>query len=323
MPELNNPKQSQQNSSLSELDFNRIIGGPLSACVNAQEEAARATLEYLYGVVFRKKPGHSENLEPVTVTFYFESGGQVNRLIMPLICIVPVPYLQIEQVNLTFQATVTESSMQDDKVELKAKYSAPGDSAAMTDVTKEEFKSKRCIDVNLCVTAADMPMGISKLIEIFNNQLVEIKEGEPVPVVQPPILWPSAPHDQHGEPVSKPVDKQGKETNPDLKGEEEKPAPPPVDSHEQEEKPAPPADEPQPRYNIKLITVPRKQQKSAVVNIVNSLSGNSNALTGNSLNNILKSAQRTIPIETDLETAKDIVAALKKKSISTTVVMAF
>ena len=271
MPELNNPKQSQQNSSLSELDFNRIIGGPLSACVNAQEEAARATLEYLYGVVFRKKPGHSENLEPVTVTFYFESGGQVNRLIMPLICIVPVPYLQIEQVNLTFQATVTESSMQDDKVELKAKYSAP----------------------------------------------------EPVPVVQPPILWPSEPHDQHGEPVSKPVDKQGKETNPDLKGEEEKPAPPPVDSHEQEEKPAPPADEPQPRYNIKLITVPRKQQKSAVVNIVNSLSGNSNALTGNSLNNILKSAQRTIPIETDLETAKDIVAALKKKSISTTVVMAF
>ena len=142
MPESNAPNQSQQNSPLSALDFNRIIGGPLSACVNAQEEAALATLDYLNGVVFRKQDGDPYNLEPVTVTFYFESGGVVNRLIMPLVCIVPVPYLQIEQVNLTFQAT-------------------------------------------------DMPMGISKLIEIFNNQLVEIKQEEPIIDPKPPVLPPS------------------------------------------------------------------------------------------------------------------------------------
>lgn len=36
-----------QESLLQELDFNRILGAPLSACVNAQEEAAQATLQYL------------------------------------------------------------------------------------------------------------------------------------------------------------------------------------------------------------------------------------------------------------------------------------
>ena len=74
MLESNAPNQSQQNSPLNALDFNRIIGGPLSACVNAQEEAAQATLDYLNGVVFRKQDGDPYNLEPVTVTFYFESG---------------------------------------------------------------------------------------------------------------------------------------------------------------------------------------------------------------------------------------------------------
>lgn len=278
MPESNAPNQSQQNSPLSALDFNRIIGGPLSACVNAQEEAALATLDYLNGVVFRKQDGDPYDLEPVTVTFYFESGGVVNRLIMPLVCIVPVPYLQIEQVNLTFQATVTESSIQDNKVELKAKYSAPGDSGAITDVTKEEYKSKRCIDVNLCVTTADMPMGISKLIEIFNNQLVEIKQEEPIVDPKPPVLPPSDP-----EKTDEKLDVQ-------------------------------------PRYNIQLITKPHKEQKPFVVNTVNSRCHNNSALTGTSLNNILKSKMKTIPLETDFATARSIVKALKKKNIDAVMV---
>lgn len=142
---VTDPKELQK-SPLGELDFNRIIGGPLSACVNAQEEAAQATLDYLNGVVFRKKDDDESCLEPVTMTFYFERGGVVNRLTMPLLCIVPVPYLRIDQVNLRFQATVTESSMKEEKLELKAKYSAPGDSAEITDVAQEKFLSKRCIE---------------------------------------------------------------------------------------------------------------------------------------------------------------------------------
>ena len=185
MPETKGNDTPQQTSPLGALDFKRIIGAPLSACVSAQEEAAQATLEYINEVVFRRKDDDPDNLEPVTVTFYFESAGVVNRLTIPLLCIVPVPYLQIEQVNLTFQATVTESSMSDDRLQLKAKYSSPGDSGEESDVSKAEYQNRRCIDVNLCVTAADMPMGISKILEIFNNQLVEVRQEEPSQLPKP------------------------------------------------------------------------------------------------------------------------------------------
>lgn len=170
-----------QESLLQEIDFNRILGAPLSACVNAQEEAAQATLQYLNEVVFTQAGDDDSSLEPVTVSFYFESAGQVHRIVMPLLLIVPVPYLQIDRVDLTFQATVTESRMNHDtrKLSLKAKYSAPGDSGEVSKETKAEYMNKRCIDINLSVTSADMPMGISKLLEIFNNQLVEVKPDEP------------------------------------------------------------------------------------------------------------------------------------------------
>lgn len=280
---VTDPKELQK-SPLGELDFNRIIGGPLSACVNAQEEAAQATLDYLNGVVFRKKDDDESCLEPVTMTFYFESGGVVNRLTMPLLCIVPVPYLRIDQVNLRFQATVTESSMKEEKLELKAKYSAPGDSAEITDVSQEKFLSKRCIDVDLNVTTADMPMGISKLIEIFNNQLVEIKQYEPAE----PAL-PTAP------------------TEPIAPAEPEKPIEPaePIEP-----------EKPEPNYNIQLLTKVSKSQKADIINAINSTIRTGKPITAAALNNILKSEKKTIPIETTQATAKAIVQTLKRKNIA-------
>ena len=280
---VTDPKELQK-SPLGELDFNRIIGGPLSACVNAQEEAAQATLDYLNGVVFRKKDDDDSCLEPVTMTFYFERGGVVNRLTMPLLCIVPVPYLRIDQVNLRFQATVTESSMKEEKLELKAKYSAPGDSAEITDVAQEKFLSKRCIDVDLNVTTADMPMGISKLIEIFNNQLVEIKQYEPTE----PAL-PTAP------------------TEPIAPAEPEKPIEPaePIEP-----------EKPEPNYNIQLLTKVSKSQKADIINAINSTNRTGKPITAAALNNILKSEKKTIPIETTQATAKAIVQTLKRKNIA-------
>ena len=286
MPETKGNDTPQQTSPLGALDFKRIIGAPLSACVSAQEEAAQATLEYINEVVFRRKDDDPDNLEPVTVTFYFESAGVVNRLTIPLLCIVPVPYLQIEQVNLTFQATVTESSMSDDRLQLKAKYSSPGDSGEESDASKAEYQNRRCIDVNLCVTAADMPMGISKILEIFNNQLVEVRQEEssqlPKPAPQP-------------EPEPSP-----------------QPQPAPQEEPEAEEVPA--------KYNVLLLTRVSKSQKSVIINVVNTHCRRGKRLSASALNNILKGSQLTIPIEETYTVAKAIVDGLKKRNIAASVV---
>lgn len=295
-----------QESLLQELDFNRILGAPLSACVNAQEEAAQATLQYLNEVVFTQAGDDDSSLEPVTVSFYFESAGQVHRIVMPLLLIVPIPYLQIDRVDLTFQATVTESRMNHDtrKLSLKAKYSAPGDSAEVSKETKAEYMNKRCIDINLSVTSADMPMGISKLLEIFNNQLVEVKPDEPEVLPEPTPAEKPKPAEQPTE--KKPATSTTPKPEKEEKKEEQKPEEPKTEEVKQ----------PEMKYNILLLGKITNAQKSDILNIVSRYCRSSYKLSPSALNNILKAKKHTIPVEDTQENVKTIIDALKQKKIA-------
>lgn len=295
-----------QESLLQELDFNRILGAPLSACVNAQEEAAQTTLQYLNEVVFTQAGDDDSSLEPVTVSFYFESAGQVHRIVMPLLLIVPVPYLQIDRVDLTFQATVTESHMNHDtrKLSLKAKYSAPGDSAEVSKETKAEYMNKRCIDINLSVTSADMPMGISKLLEIFNNQLVEVKPDEPEVLPEPTPAEKPKPAEQPTE--KKPATPTTPKPEKEEKKEEQKPEEPKTEEVKQ----------PEMKYNILLLGKITNAQKSDILNIVSRYCRSSYKLSPSALNNILKAKKHTIPVEDTQENVKTIIDALKQKKIA-------
>lgn len=299
-----------QESLLQELDFNRILGAPLSACVNAQEEAAQATLQYLNEVVFTQAGDDDSSLEPVTVSFYFESAGQVHRIVMPLLLIVPVPYLQIDRVDLTFQATVTESRMNHDtrKLSLKAKYSAPGDSAEVSKETKAEYMNKRCIDINLSVTSADMPMGISKLLEIFNNQLVEVKPDEPEVLPEPTPAEKPKPAEQPTE--KKPATSTTPKPEKEEKKEEKKPEEPKTEEVKQ----------PEMKYNILLLGKITNAQKSDILNIVSRYCRSSYKLSPSALNNILKAKKHTIPVEDTQENVKTIIDALKQKKIAASAV---
>ena len=299
-----------QESLLQELDFNRILGAPLSACVNAQEEAAQATLQYLNEVVFTQAGDDDSSLEPVTVSFYFESAGQVHRIVMPLLLIVPVPYLQIDRIDLTFQATVTESRMNHDtrKLSLKAKYSAPGDSAEVSKETKAEYMNKRCIDINLSVTSADMPMGISKLLEIFNNQLVEVKPDEPEVLPEPTPAEKPKPAEQPTE--NKPATPTTPKSEKEEKKEEQKPEEPTTEEVKQ----------PEMKYNILLLGKITNAQKSDILNIVSRYCRSSYKLSPSALNNILKAKKHTIPVEDTQENVKTIIDALKQKKIAASAV---
>lgn len=299
-----------QESLLQELDFNRILGAPLSACVNAQEEAAQATLQYLNEVVFTQAGDDDSSLEPVTVSFYFESAGQVHRIVMPLLLIVPVPYLQIDRVDLTFQATVTESRMNHDtrKLSLKAKYSAPGDSAEVSKETKAEYMNKRCIDINLSVTSADMPMGISKLLEIFNNQLVEVKPDEPEVLPEPTPAEKPKPAEQPTE--NKPATPTTPNPEKEKKKEEQKPEEPKTEEVKQ----------PEMKYNILLLGKITNAQKSDILNIVSRYCRSSYELSPSALNNIMKAKKHTIPVEDTQENVKTIIDALKQKKIAASAV---
>ncbi len=309
MSQPNDSGNGLQPSALGELQFSHIIGNPLSACVNAQKEAAQATLEYINEVVFRKNDDGSGSLEPVTLTFYYESAGVVNRLVVPLLCIMPVPYLQIEQVDLQFQASVTESSMNDNKLELKAKYTTEDNSA--TAASGNTYINRQCIDVNLRVASADMPTGFARVIEIFNNQLVEIKSYEDE-TVYTQAVQPANP------PAPAPTNTPQTDTPPADCNATVKDTPSTTAQPDNTTPAAAPTEEPD-KYNIVLLGKVSNSQKTVILNAFNTDRRLKRRLTAQELNNLLKGTRKTLPTETDEDTAKAIVTALKKKNIAATI----
>ena len=169
MPDSNEIAK-QVNNPLQEIDFKHIIGGPPTSCEQAQEEASQATMNYLDAVAFQKSTDVVGDLEPVTVTFLYQANGRYRRLTMPLIMLVPVPYLQIDAVDFSFKATVTTCS----KGSLKAKYMRGNVSTSAT----SEVQAKNYIDIQMRATPASLPSGISKLIELMSNDMAVLANEE-------------------------------------------------------------------------------------------------------------------------------------------------
>ena len=164
--------------------------------------------------------------------------------------------------------------------------------------------NKRCIDINLSVTSADMPMGISKLLEIFNNQLVEVKPDEPEVLPEPTPAEKPKPAEQPTE--KKPATSTTPKPEKEEKKEEQKPEEPKTEEVKQ----------PEMKYNILLLGKITNAQKSDILNIVSRYCRSSYKLSPSALNNILKAKKHTIPVEDTQENVKTIIDALKQKKIA-------
>lgn len=197
---------SEQLESIKELDFRHIIGGPLRACVEAQKKASEATHHFLIADMLKEEEEGTGCYEPVMVSFTYTKDGLTHRLSMPLMNLVPLPYLHIEQIDLNFQATVTECAQN----KLVAKYSATHEKVEgkeTQDGTKQEedsFMAKNCIDIHLHAGPSGMPAGMSMLLDMFSNQLIEFTEEEetiieipdepePAPLPEPEPESPDSP----------------------------------------------------------------------------------------------------------------------------------
>lgn len=193
---------SEQLESIKELDFRHIIGGPLRACVEAQKKASEATHHFLIADMLKEEEEGTGCYEPVMVSFTYTKDGLTHRLSMPLMNLVPLPYLHIEQIDLNFQATVTECAQN----KLVAKYSATHEKVEgkeTQDGTKQEedsFMAKNCIDIHLHAGPSGMPAGMSMLLDMFSNQLIEFTEEEETIIEIPDE--PESPPTPEGEVIS-------------------------------------------------------------------------------------------------------------------------
>jgi hypothetical protein len=165
--------------ALEHTDFGSLLGAPLQACVDAQMQAAYATTDYLDRVCFKYNP-ETNAYETVTVSFGYSTEDGDKRITLPLASVMPIPFLQIHNVNLHFAADVSVADGQQLMAKVSAdNYSASGrTSTSQKETGKTQYSNDIKVDVNVVATSSDMPMGVAKLLQVM-QQFIQQKEVEP------------------------------------------------------------------------------------------------------------------------------------------------
>lgn len=153
-------------SALNSIPFGNIIGGPLAACVRAQAEAAQTTIDFIRGFTMTNSELDPEGVEPITVTFTFIMNGEKTRMTVPLMTIVPIPYMHIDYIDLNFTADIT--ACDDGKIE--AKYATEGYTRTEDDEQSVSVESK--MGINVRASTSSMPSGMANMLEFFTNNLI-------------------------------------------------------------------------------------------------------------------------------------------------------
>jgi len=172
---------------LSVIPFEDVIGGPLVAAIQAQAQAASTTVDFIQDVAFTTN--EEGQVEPINVTFTYENNGTQSSITVPILSIIPIPYLRIDEVNLDFKAMLkgkeksSESSLDIDN-KTKAKGSMKGwvpvkkfdaSFSTQTDIekAKESGKVEAEYNRNVSVRAShnEMPAGMAKVLGILNNSI--------------------------------------------------------------------------------------------------------------------------------------------------------
>ena len=179
-------------SAMQAIPFNSMIGGPLKACIEAQAMAAKTSWEFIQNVGLNTDPETGDK-KAVNVSFSFNQGGRMVQLNVPLLTIVPIPYIAIHTIDINFKANISASSSSvkensssenvdaggtakaklnlgifSVEADLKANYSSKKDSKA---TEESKYSVESTIDVAVKAGQESMPAGLAKVLELLGNSL--------------------------------------------------------------------------------------------------------------------------------------------------------
>lgn len=142
-------------SALQAIPFGSIIGAPLKACIEAQAMAAQTSWQFIQEVGLNTDPETGKK-EAVNVTFEFLQNGRMAQLNVPLLTIVPIPYIAIHDIDINFKAN------------MKANYSSKKDSKA---TQSSQYSVEYTMDVAVKAGQDSMPAGLAKVLELLGSSL--------------------------------------------------------------------------------------------------------------------------------------------------------
>jgi hypothetical protein len=178
-------------NAMQAIPFSSMIGGPLNACIEAQAMAARTSWEFIKEVGLNTDEKGQKSA--VMVAFSFNRGGRMVQLNVPLLTIVPIPYIAINTIDINFKASISASSSTASETtehteaggelgakaelnlglfsmeaNLKANYSSKKDSKA---TAESKYSVESTIDVAVKAGQEGMPAGMAKVLELLGNSL--------------------------------------------------------------------------------------------------------------------------------------------------------
>lgn len=187
-------------TALNGIPFESIIGGPLSACIKAQADAAVSTVKFIESVGLR---GEGDKKEAVYVIFTYVQNGRKANISVPLLTIVPIPYIAISNISLDFKVAISGTESATDVEELsqeanltlqkeqkkgggwltKRKTSKMTTSVSTKKDSKatqeSSFSIEATMDVRVQAGQESMPAGMAKILEMLSSAVdVVAEKGE-------------------------------------------------------------------------------------------------------------------------------------------------
>lgn len=179
-------------SALQAIPFGSMIGGPLKACIEAQAMAAQTSWQFIQEVGLNTNSKTGEK-EAVNVSFQFMQNGRMAQLNVPLLTIVPIPYIAVHSIDINFKANISASSSSVSEqttsealdagadisakvgwgpfslqANMKANYSSKKDSKA---TQNSQYSVEYTMDIAVKAGQDSMPAGLAKVLELLGSSL--------------------------------------------------------------------------------------------------------------------------------------------------------
>ena len=184
-------------NALQALPFGTIIGGPLSACIDAQAKAAKSSWEFIKDVGLKETA--DGKVSAVYVNFEYRKNGRLVTMSIPLLSIVPIPFMAIKDIEINFKANISAASsvqkmdhnstkkelgatvkagfnlgIVSASTEIRGNISSKKDSTATRD---SKYSVEYTMDINVRAGQDDMPAGMAKVLEMLNESIDSIDKG--------------------------------------------------------------------------------------------------------------------------------------------------
>jgi len=169
-------------AELNNIDFKKMIGGPLQAAVDAQVASSLATVDFINTVGFTTSSGARE-LVMVDFSHTRNEGTaaapDIKSVVLrvPLLAMLPIPSLRIEHVIIDFNVKLNSVETSNVSTDLKVDASVNGGwgrvnfkvsaSFQRKAATGVEVKKEYALNVNVKAVQDEIPGGLEKILNLL------------------------------------------------------------------------------------------------------------------------------------------------------------